>query len=161
MTKGDLSRSPIAIPQRFWHVAYNGDHYPGAPGLMGLEGGANCQYYAYTILRHFGFGIPDFRPSELWADRTFTHVSPAMLPFALVLVHSKPTSFGAHVGLCLGEGLILHLSRNVGVPAIETLEELQDRDEYRHLIGIKMLSTKTGADFLAQAPPRHADETVA
>ncbi|UWU23575.1 hypothetical protein N2601_25300 (plasmid) [Rhizobium sp. CB3060] len=137
--KGDLSRSPIAIPESFWHVAYNADHYPGAPGMMGVDGGANCQQYAYSILRHFGFSIPDFRSSDLWADQTFTRVSPVMVPLGLILVHSKPTSFGAHVGLCLGGGLILHLSRSIGVPAIETLEELRNRHEYRYLIGIKVL----------------------
>jgi hypothetical protein len=50
----------IEIPERFLAIRYNGDHYPGAPGVIGLIGGANCQRYAYEILRHFGLQIPDY-----------------------------------------------------------------------------------------------------
>ncbi|WP_117192407.1 NlpC/P60 family protein [Rhizobium terrae] len=133
----DLSRSPIAIPERFRDVPYNPNHFPGAPGIYEVEGGANCQQYAFSLLRHHGFAIPDFRSSELWSDTQYTAVSEAMQPFDLVLVHDKPESFGAHVGLCIGGGLILHLSRRIDAPAIETLNEMQARDEYRCLIGFK------------------------
>jgi len=133
----DLSRSPLYIPPQFHGVPYNADHYPGAPGLAGVEGGANCQQYAYSLLRHFGFVIPDFRSSELWDDTLHTRVSSGMQQFDLVLLHHEPRSYGAHVGLCVGPGLILHLSRGIGVPALETLAELQQRPEYRYLIGCK------------------------
>lgn len=133
----DLTRSPLTIPECFHNVRYNADHFPGAPGADGIRGGANCQQYAYSILRHYGYQIPDLRSSDLWSDTQYTRVSAHMQPFALVLVHNEPESFGAHVGLCVGEGLILHLSRKIDAPAIETLEEMQARDEYRCLIGFK------------------------
>lgn len=136
-TRLDLSRSLIDIPKRFWDVRYNPDHFPGAPGVLGVEGGANCQQYAYSVLRHYGFVIPDFRSSELWEDTMHTKVSGGMQPFDLVLVHDRPRAWSAHVGLCLGEGLVLHLSRKINAPAVETLGELQAQDVYRHLIGIK------------------------
>ena len=140
----DLSRSPIEIPERFRDVRYNADHFPGAPGANGVEGGANCQQYAYSLLRHYGFEIPDLRSSELWSDSEHTRVSEDLQPFDLVLVHSKPESFGAHVGLCIGEGLILHLSRKIDAPAIETLKEMQASDEYRYLIGFKTILVRNG-----------------
>ncbi|TBG84518.1 peptidoglycan endopeptidase [Rhizobium leguminosarum] len=133
----DLSCSPIDIPPQFRDVGYNGDHFPGARGVHGVDGGANCQQYAYSLLRHFGFELPDFRSSDLWNDTAHTAVSKDPKPFDLVLVNDEPRSFGAHVGLSLGQGLILHLSKRIGFPAIETLEQMQNRDEYRFLIGFK------------------------
>ncbi|MGR9471054.1 hypothetical protein [Rhizobium leguminosarum] len=136
MTK-NLNQSPIEIPPQFWRVRYQGEHFPGARGVHGVEGGANCQQYAYSILRHFGFELPNFRSSDLWDDTAHTAVSKDPKPLDLVLVNDEPRTFGAHVGLSLGQGLILHLSKRIGFPAIETLEQMQNRDEYRFLIGFK------------------------
>ncbi|MBP1844883.1 hypothetical protein J2046_003150 [Rhizobium petrolearium] len=145
-TRLDLYRSPIDIPKRFWDVRYNPDHSPGAPGVMEVEGGANCQQYAYSVLRHYGFVIPDFRSSELWEDTVHTRVSGGMQPFDLVLVHDELKAWGAHVGLCLGKGLVLHLSQKIDAPAIEVLDGLLARDEYRYLIGIKTVLVRQQKD---------------
>lgn len=133
----DPSRSSVPIPAPFCDVKYNGDHFPGAPGVVGVEGGANCQQYAYSILRHYGFALPDFRSSELWEDVEHTAMAQQMEPFDLVLVHGNPRSWGAHVGLCVGDELVLHLSKEIGAPAIETIGEMQQREAYRYLIGLK------------------------
>jgi hypothetical protein len=53
-TRLDLSQSPIKIPERFHQVRYDYERYPGTPGVLGLVGGANCQQYAYELLRAFG-----------------------------------------------------------------------------------------------------------
>lgn len=133
----DLHRSAIEIPREFWDVRYSAQHFPGAPGICGVEGGANCQQYAYSILRHFGFEILDLRSSDLWEDAVHTAVTNKMKPFDLVLVHRNQESFGAHVGLCVGQDLVLHLSKNIDSPAIETLAGMQRRAEYNYLIGFK------------------------
>jgi lipoprotein Spr len=133
----DLGRSQIEIPEKFRDVRYNAEHFPGAMDARGVDGGANCQQYAYSLLRHFGFELPDLRSSDLWDDTTYTCVSDEMKPFDLVLVNAVADSFGAHVGVCVGRELVLHLSRAIGVPAIETLSQMLSRDEYRHLIGCK------------------------
>jgi murein DD-endopeptidase / murein LD-carboxypeptidase len=133
----DLSRSAVAIPVHLRDVRYTADHFPGAPNVLGVEGGANCQQYAYAVVRHHGFILPDLRSDELWLDRDYTAENERMEPFDLVLVHDNPDSWGAHVGLCVGADLVLHLSKKIGVPAIETLAELQRRDAYRYLIGYK------------------------
>jgi murein DD-endopeptidase / murein LD-carboxypeptidase len=136
-TRLDLAQSPIKIPDRFYEVRYNHERYPGAPGVRGFLGGANCQYYAYEFLRAFGYKVPDFRSSELWADTTHTAISKCPEPFDLVLVHNKPDPWGAHAGVYLGDCLVLHLSQKIGAPAIEPLWLLAQRAEYRCLIGFK------------------------
>lgn len=133
----DLTRAWVPIPANFRDVHYNADHFPGAPGVIGVEGGANCQQYAYSVLRHHGFELPDFRSSDLWEDTEYSAIVAGMEPFDLVLLHDRNDSWGAHVGLCVGEGLVLHLSRKNIVPAIETLEQMQARGDYRYLIGFK------------------------
>src|SRR5437879_3973633 len=37
----------IEVPSHFLAVSYNGDCYPGAPGVSGIVQGANCQQFAY------------------------------------------------------------------------------------------------------------------
>jgi hypothetical protein len=138
----DLSQSPIKIPERSYQVRYDHKRYPGAPGVRGLVGGANCQQYAYEFLRAFGDRIPDFRSSDLWADTALTVVSKCPEPLDLVLVQDKPNPWGAHVGVYLGNRLVLHLSQKIGVPAIEPLELLRQRAQYRYLIGFKRVLVK-------------------
>lgn len=135
----NLSQSPIKIPERFYEVRYNHQRYPGAPGVQGLIGGANCQQYAYEFLRAFDYQVPDFRSSDLWADTVNTVVSKCAEPFDLVFVHNKPDPWGAHVGVYLGNGLVLHLSQKIGAPAIEPLRLLTQRAEYCCLIGFKRI----------------------
>ena len=132
-----LRNSPIPIPDQLWDVRYNSNNFPGAPNVRGVAGGANCQQYAYMVLRHFGFVIPDFRSSDLWEDLVHTRTASSPTPFDLVLVHNRPESYGAHVGVYLGDGLVLHLSRQNEAPAIETLSQIQSREQYRHLVGFK------------------------
>jgi len=133
----DLQQCPIAVPEIFWDVRYNAEHFPGAPGVRGVDGGANCQQFAYTLLRHFGFVIPDFRSSELWDDGLHTRVSANPARFDLVLVHKRPESYGAHVGIYVGDDLVLHLSRQIDAPVVEKLNDLQSQERYHHLIGFK------------------------
>jgi lipoprotein Spr len=89
----DHCQSPIDIPPQFWGVRYNGAQFPGAVGVTGVESGANCQQYAYSILRHFGFELPDLRSSDLWDDTSHTAVSSDMKPFDLVLVNNEPKRY--------------------------------------------------------------------
>ena len=133
----DLSQSPITIPAHFYQVRYDRRRYPGAPGVHGLTGGANCQQYAQEFLRAFGYQIPDFRSSDLWADTAHTVVCESPEPFDLVLLNDKPDPWGAHLGVYLGNRLVLHLSQTIGQPAIEPLELLTQRAQYRCLIGFK------------------------
>ena len=135
----ELSQSPIEIPNQFYKVRYDGKCYPGAPGVRGLTRGANCQHYAYEFVRAFGYAIPDLRSSGLWADAAHTATVEQPEPFDLVLLNGKPAPWGAHVGVYLGQRLVLHLCKKIGIPAIECIESLMQRPKYRYLIGFKRI----------------------
>jgi AraC-like DNA-binding protein len=82
-------------------------------------------------VRAFGYAIPDFRSSEPWEDAEYSVVCTRPEPFDLVLANEKPDSWGAHVSVCLGKGLVLHLSKRIGVPAIESLQSPALREGVR------------------------------
>ena len=130
----------IVIPARFMAVPYEGSRYPGAPGVVGLVGGANCQQFAYELLRYFGRTIPNFRSSDLWDDRDLTAVvRGAFEPLDLLLWHDRPEAWGAHVGLYLGDHRAIHLAKSVGHPAVWSLDGFAERPEYRFFIGAKRI----------------------
>jgi murein DD-endopeptidase / murein LD-carboxypeptidase len=148
----DLSLSPLEIPKRFRRVRYNGKCYPGAPGVRGVRAGANCQQYAYEFVRAFGFTIPDLRSSGLWADVAHTATVELPQPFDLVLLNGKPNPWGAHLGVYLGNSLVLHLCKKIGAPAIESIESLTQRPKYRCLIGFKRILIGTFSSVAPSAP---------
>jgi lipoprotein Spr len=139
----------VTVPLHFQNVLYNGGHYPGAPGVRGLEGGANCQQYAYELIRYYGRVIPDFRSSELQADETYTCAVETLEPLDLLLFHNRPAAWGAHVGVYLGCGQIIHLSKQIGRPVLWTFAEFAGRAEYACYIGAK----RALVSCLSNSPP--------
>ena len=133
----DLNRSPIRVPARFYDVPFNFDRYPGAAGVSGFTGGANCQLYAYEFLREHGYSISDLRSSKLWEDTEYTYEVALPQAFDIAMVHERPEAWGAHVMLCVGNNLFLHLSSRIGRPAVESLDEVMARPYYQYLIGFK------------------------
>ncbi|MEU0105364.1 hydrolase [Streptomyces sp. NPDC006251] len=136
------------LPAAFWTVPYVGSRFPGSSEVTdrpGLEEGANCQLFAYEVLRHFGLAPPALRSSELWADTQATaHVSAAQ-PLDLLLFNATDDAYGAHVGVWVNEGRVLHLCAEVGRPAVWEMTEFATRQRYRVLIGIKrVVDTKSG-----------------
>lgn len=129
----------LSIPQHFLAVRYNAAHYPGAAGTNGLEGGANCQVFAYELLRHFGKTLPNLRSSNLWEDREFTQVVTELEPLDLLLWNRTPEPWGAHVGVYIGEGSAIHLSKEIGLPVIWKLERFPEEKQYAVFIGAKRI----------------------
>lgn len=125
------------LPRRFLRVKYNGAHFPGAPNLRGLAHGANCQHFAYELLRHFGLALPDFRSSDLWSDKRFTRRVVRLLPLDLLLFNRTHRARGAHVAVYLGERRAIHLSKQIGTPVIWSLEQFAEHDRYRVCLGAK------------------------
>lgn len=144
----------LNIPDYFFSVPYNGAHYPGAAQVKGLEGGANCQQFAYELLRYFGYFVPNLRSSDLWQDTLYTNVVTDLQPLDLVLWNKTADAYGAHVGVYLGEGKVIHLSKEKGFAQIENLSTLQANPLYVVLIGAKRL--KRTIAFLI----RHAESTA-
>lgn len=134
-----MSRVPPALPDVFHAVPYVSARYPGSAavaGRPGIEHGANCQYYAYAVLRHFGLHPPDLRSSELWTDTAATVRVVAAQDLDLVLFNATGEPWGAHVGVHI-EDRVLHLCAEVGRPVVWSYGEFRARARYRTLIGVK------------------------
>ena len=132
----------IVIPEHFMNVPYSGECYPGAESLSKLEKGANCQLFAYEIIRYFGGVIPDFRSSELWEDSDYTELVNTYETFDLLLFNDVSDSWGSHVGLYIGENKIIHLSKEEGFAKVWDIEKYLNCDKYKILIGAKRLKSK-------------------
>ncbi|OJJ15441.1 cell wall hydrolase [marine bacterium AO1-C] len=132
----------IEIPSRFYEVTYNGAHYPGSPKTNGLEGGANCQVFAYELLKHHGIEVPDLRSSDLWEDTEHTIQVTELEPLDLLLWNKTDNAWGAHVGLYMGENQAVHLSKQNNELAIWPLEKFLDQPLYKVFIGAKRVLKK-------------------
>ena len=94
-------------------MPYRGECFPARD----IAAGANCQAFAYALLRHFGGAISDFRSSDLWDDVRETERVRDLEPLDLLLFNRTADPYGAHVGVWLGEGRVIHLAKRVGLPA--------------------------------------------
>lgn len=126
----------VRLPEHFLTVRYDAARFPGAPGNRAAEG-ANCQQFAYELLRHFGFAVPDLRSSDLWDDTEHTTRADNLEPFDLLLFSPDGNAFGAHVGMYLGDGNVIHLSKEAGRPEVRDLTWFQNTPRYRVLLGAK------------------------
>jgi hypothetical protein len=125
------------LPAEFVGVPFVAEHYPGAPGITSIEGGANCQLYAYAVLRHFGLDVPSLRASALWSDPRLTTVTDDEQPLDLVLYNASWDSYGAHVAVLVGDDALLHLSDEVGHPVVWTEHDFAQRDRYQIRLGAR------------------------
>jgi len=123
------------VPPRFWQVHYNGDRSPQLGA--GLDSGANCQHFAYELLRHFGRVAPDLWSSDLWESPASIRVTGPFEPLDLLLFNRTPDPYGAHIAVFVGDGQALHLSRKVGRPVVWRIEQFPELPEYAVLIGGK------------------------
>ena len=128
----------IAIPQEFLNIQYNPKQTPESQ-LSIFKHGANCQLFAYSLLKHFGYSIPPLRSSDLWEDQEFTKNVDELKPFDLMLYHSKPEAWGAHVGLYIGNDTVLHLSQGIGTPEKRHHNDFKLSEKYKCFIGAKRL----------------------
>ena len=136
------------IPDRFWKIPYDVAHDRGSPTLMGIESGANCQNFAYELLRYFGRQVPLLRSSNLWDDTQHTIAVDKYQPLDLLLFNPTPNAWGAHVAVHVGNDRAIHLSRRVGFAVVWPLAQFSEHPEYRVLLGAKRaLSTNSVAPF--------------
>jgi len=125
------------IPEKFRGVQYNSQRIPGVKDQPDLTLGANCQVYAYELLQYFGKSPLLFRSSELWGDREYTKKVEGYKVLDLMLYNDTPKSYGAHVGVYVGDGMVLHLSKEESYPVIEKHESLLSKEKYTFFIGAK------------------------
>lgn len=146
----------MEIVARFLNVRYNGAAHPYAC-VTGLDAGANCQRFAFALLEHFGYEIAPMRSSELWADRRFTRRVHRMRPCDILMFNRDKRAWGAHLALYVGNGRAIHLSKEVGLPAIWELAEFERCPRNKILLGIKRPIVRAGSG----APERAASEVIA
>jgi lipoprotein Spr len=132
-----LSTIVADIPERFWRVTYDPAHDPNSPVLLPIASGANCQNFAYELLKRFGRHVPLFRSSNLWEDSEHTMVVSGPEPLDLLLFNRTNDPWGAHVALHVGDGQAIHLAKKLGSPAVWSIEKFGEQAEYRVFIGAK------------------------
>jgi hypothetical protein len=138
---------PVWLPAGFRTVPYVGARFPGSPAeprRPGLADGANCQLFAYEVLKLFGLDPPALRSSELWADMASTSRVVTVQPLDLILVNATGDPWGAHVGVWIDDDQILHLCAEIGRPAVWRMDDFAARPRYRTLVGIKRVVRRTG-----------------
>lgn len=127
----------IHIPEKFLTVKYVGARIPSVENQADLSLGANCQVFAYELLRANGISTPNFRSSDLWEDKLFTVKVTEFQALDIMLYNPDNNSFGAHVGVYIGEGKIIHLSYQNQKPEIIEHTLMSDNEKYRIFIGAK------------------------
>ena len=136
----------LIIPPRFLEVTYDSAKYPGSGECNGIENGANCQYFAYEFLRHFGLSVPGLRSSELWEDSVYTREVHSFEPLDLIFFNKNEDPYGAHIGVYLGDNEVFHLSKEVGRPAIWDMHEFKKRPQYSYVLGGKRVVGVDGVE---------------
>lgn len=129
------------IPENFVDVNYNPQRIPSVEDQSDLALGANCQVYAYELLRYFGKHPPMLRSSELWSDDRYTKKVESYEVLDLMLYNKSSESYGAHVGVYVGNGKVLHLSQDIGHPVIQSHNELLLNKKYLYFIGSKRMNS--------------------
>lgn len=125
-------------------IKYNGRIIPNGKTHDLFKVGANCQVFAYYLLRSYGFVVPDFRSSELWADREFSElITDNYQPLDILFFHKKNESYGAHIAVYIGNNQAIHLSKKIGTPVIWTLDTFFEYPRYTFLLGGKRFFKKT------------------
>ena len=110
MSKSTVDIVP-EIPAGFWQMHYDTTHDPNSPTLQGIESGANCQNFAYELLRHLGRHVPSLRSSNLWEDTLDTVPVDDYQPLDLIFNRTS-VAWGAHIGVYVGNDRAIHLSRS-------------------------------------------------
>lgn len=127
----------VRVPPHFEDVRYVSDRIPGVADDDDLTLGANCQLFAYCLLRQLGKNPPELRSSELWSDRLHTEEVTELRPLDLMLYNNTAGSYGAHVAVYVGGGVVYHLSKKNDRPKYEAHTAMLMQPEYAFFIGAK------------------------
>ncbi len=129
----------MIIPEVFYTVEYKSARIPGIENQSDLSLGANCQVFAYALLQANGVYVPNDRSSELWSDTSYSKVVSDFEPLDLMLYSASGESYGAHVGVYIGEGKVLHLSLQNGKPQVLPHTQMLENEKYCCFVGAKRI----------------------
>ena len=138
-----MTRTNITIPDIFYKIEYNSARIPGIDNQSDLSQGANCQVFAYELLRHNGIQPPVYRSSELWSDTQTTVIVDSPQPLDLLLYNFNDQAYGAHVAVALGNDELIHLSAVNRIAEITTHQAMLQNPRYAVSIGAKRVYSAT------------------
>lgn len=132
----------IIIPEWLMEINYNGKIIPNGKTYDLLKTGANCQVFAYYILRLNDKFVPEYRSSELWADTEFSEfIKKDFQVLDILFFHKNDKAYGAHVAVYLGNNKAIHISKKNKIPVIWELETFLKQPEYQFFLGGKRFRT--------------------
>jgi hypothetical protein len=163
--KGDAAM-PTAVPPEFRCIPYDAARHPRSAAFA-FGKGANCQLWAYALLKHIGLQVPPLRSSELWDDTEYSDFVERLEPLDLMLFNATASAWGAHVAVYLGDDAVAHLSRHIGLPEVCAIGQLLRTPKYRVLVGVKRIKVPNpstqpwvwSGEVLGQKEHRHAAPT--
>ncbi len=133
-----MQTEKIVLPEWLMNTSYNGRIIPNGKTHDIASTGANCQVFAYQLLRHYDLVVPDFRSSELWEDVEFSEIIQENYePLDVLFFSPTKEAYGAHIAVCIGEGQAVHLSKSVGKPIVWEIATFLQYPKYRVLLGGK------------------------
>ncbi len=133
-----IKNEHIEVPSWFLNITYNPRIIPSERTRDLLQTGANCQVFAYELLRYNGLYVPNFRSSELWDDTVYSkQIHTDFQPLDILFFNKTADPFGAHLGVYVANDKILHNTQKAGKPVVWLFEEFFKIAEYRVFIGAK------------------------
>lgn len=139
-----MPSNKITIPPYLMEIQYNGRIIPNGKTHNITITGANCQVFAYHILRSHGLIVPDYRSSELWEDSEFSEkITDNFQPLDLLFFNKKNEAYGAHIAIYLGDNKVIHNSKKIGLPVIWDMETFFKKSKYAVLLGGKRFFEKS------------------
>lgn len=128
----------IIIPDHLIQLKYNARIIPNGSHYDLAKTGANCQVFAYALLRHYGYIVPDLRSSELWEDVDFSKkITANYQPFDILFFHKKEAAYGAHLAVYIGDNQAIHNAKKIGNPVIWDMVTFFEYPAYQYLLGGK------------------------
>ncbi len=133
-----MNTEKITIPPWMMNIKYNPRIIPNGKEQDIISNGANCQVFAYHLLRHNNRIVPDFRSSELWDDDKFSiRITEDYQPLDVLFFHRKQEAYGAHIGVFIGNNQVIHNAKKIGLPIIWELNTFFEYPDYQFLLGGK------------------------
>lgn len=128
----------ILLPEWYMDIKYDSTNIPDWNQKDIRNTWANCQVYAYELLRYNNKSIPDYRSKELWEDTIYsTVVSWKYEPLDVLFFNKENNPYGAHLGVYIWDNKVLHNSKDIWKPAIFELDDFLRIEKYQFCIWAK------------------------
>jgi len=126
----------IIIPKWYMNIVYNGRIIPNDIYHDIQITWANCQVYAYQLLRYNNMEVPDYRSKELWEDIKFSYEVKEFKPLDILFFNKIENPWWAHLGIYIWNNQVLHNSLDIGKPEVRDLDDFSINNKYKVLIQI-------------------------